>query len=183
MEVDDLKVEWTTMQVESKSDAVLLQLLKENKHPVLKAIRKQIQIEVSVWVLFLTVYYSMFDGDKKPFWVNCVFIFSLLLPILHSFYGYFFNKYRVYDADVKTTLEQLYTKLKRYAFYSVLAKVGFMSGLLLFFCYMIDFDLIKIFFLLLIVIIFLVQLTVLLKIWNKRLQHILDLINTFTVVK
>ena len=49
MELDDLKSDWNRIQPNSKSEEALLLMLQENKHPVLKSIRKQIVIEVTAW--------------------------------------------------------------------------------------------------------------------------------------
>ena len=179
MEIDDLKSDWNTVQPILKTDESLLLLLQENKHPVLKSIRKQIVIEVSSWLIFLLVYYSMFDGYSKPFWVNVVLVFSLLLPVLHSLYGYFYNKYLTDGTDIKKALERLYNRLKKYAFFSILSRIGFVGGLLFFFTYNIDFTGTKYFFLLSICFVFVFQIAVLYSIWAKRLKHIKEIIAGF----
>lgn len=179
MEIDDLKSDWNTVQPILKTDESLLLLLQENKHPVLKSIRKQIVIEVSSWLIFLLVYYSMFDGYSKPFWVNVVLVFSLLLPVLHSLYGYFYNKYLTDGTDIKKALERLYNRLKKYVFFSILSRIGFVGGLLFFFTYNIDFTGIKYFFLLSICFVFVFQIAVLYSIWAKRLKHIKEIMAGF----
>lgn len=172
MELEDLKSKWKTIKTISKEETALLLMLQENRHPVLKKIRRQIQIEVSAWIVFLLVYFSMFDGDKKPFWVNCILIFSFLLPILHSLYGYFYNKYVTDGSNVKEALELLYNRLKKYAFIAVFSRVALMSGFLLFFTYSIDFTISKFLILLFLGIVFSFQLFVLFRLWKKRLKQI-----------
>lgn len=179
MEIDDLKSEWNTLQPIPKNDETLLLMLQENTHPVLKSIRKQIWIEVSAWFFFLMVYYSMFDGYEKPFWINLILIIALLLPIFHSFYGYYYNKYLANGLDVKTALEQLYNRLKNYALVTILARVGFAFGLLFFFTYNIHFTTAKYFLLAFILFVFSIQLFALYQIWRKRLRVLKSVIITF----
>jgi hypothetical protein len=183
MEIDDLKSDWNAIQFIPKNEETLLLMLKENTHPVLKSIRKQIVIEVSAWSLFLMVYYSMFDGATKPLWVNLVLITALLMPILHSFYGYYYNKYLADGSNVKVGLEQLYNRLKKYAFITVIARVSFICGLLLFFSYNIHFTTTKCFLLLLILVVFSIQIFVLYLVWAKRLGVLQVIIRAFSDLK
>lgn len=183
MELDDLKSDWNAIKPISKSEEALLLMLQENKHPVLKSIRKQIVIEVTIWILFLLVYYSMFDGATKPFWVNLVLIASLLMPMLHSFYGYYYNKYLADGSNIKVALEQLYDRLKKYAFITIITRVGFICGLLLFFTYNIHFTATKYFLLLFILLVFSIQLFVLYRIWVKRLSVLKETIKAFYELK
>lgn len=179
MNIDDLKSEWNAVDTISKSEKALLNMLKENQHPVLKSIRRQIQIEVTAWSLFLLVYYSMFDGDKKPFWVNAVLVVTLMLPILHSVYGYFYNKYLTDGSDVKRALEQLYVRLKKYALISIFIRLGFAGGLMCFFTYNVNFNASKYCFLVLISTVLVLQIAFLCAIWRKRFKHFKFIISTF----
>ncbi|MBA0884006.1 hypothetical protein [Flavobacterium undicola] len=183
MEIDDLKSDWNAIQSIPKNEETLLLMLKENTHPVLKSIRKQIVIEVTAWSLFLMVYYSMFDGATKPLWINLVLIIALLMPILHSFYGYHYNKYLADGSNIKMALEQLYARLKKYAFITVIARVGFICGLLLFFSYNIHFTTTKYFLLLLILVVFSIQIFVLYQVWAKRLGVLQVIIRAFSDLK
>ena len=180
MEIDDLKSDWNAVNPILKTDEAMLSLLEENKHPVLKSIRKQIVIELTAWLLFLMTYYSMFDGAKKPLWINLILVISLILPIGHGLYGYYYNKYLTDGSDIKKALEQLYDRLKNYALIAIIARVGFVSGLLLFFCYNILFTATKYFLLGFIVFVFVIQLVVLYVVWHKRLKHIQALIVGFS---
>lgn len=179
MEIDDLKSDWNAVKPVLKTDEMQLSLLQENKHPVLKSIRKQIVMEVLIWFLFLVAYYSMFDGATKPFWVNLILVISLILPIAHGLYGYYYNKYLTDGSDIKTALERLYIRLKHYALIAIIARVGFICGLLLFFSYNIDFTTTKYILLAFILLVFLIQLLALCQIWMKRLRVLKSVIITF----
>ncbi|MEN9910390.1 MAG: hypothetical protein RLZZ540_3549 [Bacteroidota bacterium] len=183
MEIDDLKSDWNAIQSIPKNEETLLFMLKENMHPVLKSIRKQIVIEVTAWSLFLIVYYSMFDGATKALWVNLVLIITLLMPILHSFYGYYYNKYLADGSNVKVALEQLYNRLKKYAFITIISRMGFICGLLLFFTYNIHFTTTKYFLLLFVLVVFSIQIFVLYQVWAKRLGALQETIRAFFDLK
>ncbi|MES2238901.1 MAG: hypothetical protein V4497_01450 [Bacteroidota bacterium] len=179
MEIDDLKSDWNTVKPILRNDENFLSMLQENKHPVLKGIRKQIVIELMGWIFFSLAYYSMFDGTEKPFWVNLILLLTLALPIVHSFYGYYYNKYLADGLNIKEGLEQLYHRLKKYAFITIIARVGLVSGLLLFFCYNIHFTTTKYFLLAFIIVIIAIQMFLLYKVWNKRLRVLQRIINDF----
>lgn len=183
MELDDLKSEWNIIEFIPKKEKALLLMLQENKHPVLKSIRKQIVIEVSAWSLFLMVYYSMLDGSKKPFWINVLLVLAFALPIIHSIYGYYYNKYLTDGSDIKTSLEQLYTKLKKYALITIIARIGLISGMLLFLTYNIHFTTVKYFLLVLILFLFFIQLFVLYQLWIKNLRALQRIIKAFNEFK
>lgn len=180
MEIDELKSEWNTVKPILRTDEALLLMLKENKHPVLKSIRKQIVIEISGWLLFLITYYSMFDGAAKPFFVNLILVLTVSLPVLHSFYGYYYNKYLADGSNVKQALEQLYNRLKNFALIAIIARVGFISGLLLFFTFSIHFTTAKYFLLAFILFVFSIQLFGLYQVWVQRLRLLREIIIGFT---
>lgn len=180
MDLDDLKSEWNTIEPITTSNERLLLMLQENKHPVLKSIRNQIRIEVIAWLLFLIVYYSMFDGAEKPLWVNLILILAVAMPIFHSLYGYHYNKYLTDGSNIKDALDQLYSRLKKYALISIIARVGFVCGLLLFFTYPIHLTTTKYLSLGFIAIVVSVQMFVLYRVWAKRLSVLQSSIKSFS---
>lgn len=183
MEIDDLKSDWNTTKTISKTDEELVMMLQENKHPVLKSIRKQIVIELVGWISFLIVYYSMLDGEEKPLWINFVLVLAFSLPIAHSFYGYHYNKYLTDGSNVKTALEKLYTKLKKFALLTILARLALISGLLLFLTYNIYFTTVKYFLFLFIIVVFAVQLFLLYQLWIKKIKALQRSIEGFIEFK
>jgi hypothetical protein len=181
MELDELKSEWNTVKPFSKTNEAILLMLQENRHPVLKAIRKQIIIELIGWSLFLVCYYTMFDGGNKPFFINIVLIFAVAFPMVHHLYGYHFNKYLIDGSNIKSSLEKYLNRMKAYASLSLISRVLFVSGLLLFFTYSIHFTASKYYLLTVIILVFLIQLFFLYRIWAKRLQELKNTINAFSV--
>ena len=176
MEFDELKSMWSSIAPQTKTDDEIREMLKENKHPVLKSIRKQFAIEITGWFAFLICYYSMFDGATKPMLINIVLVIAIITPLIHNLYGYNFAKYLVDAPTVKKSLEGYLVKMRIFMFSSITTRVIFLSGLFTFFAYGIDFDSSK-YFLLAAVILAMVffQGFFLYKIWMKR---IMDLRNT-----
>jgi hypothetical protein len=172
MELDELKADWNSIAVPTKKTEEMQLMLSENRHPVLKGIRQQLTIEIVGWSAFLLCYYSMFDGEDKPWFVNLLLIAAVLFAIVHNLIGYRFSKYLIKGIDIKTSLENYLLKVKIYAFTSVAARVIFIAGFLLFFSYNISFNETKLYLMIVVLLVCLVQLTLLAILWNGRLRKL-----------
>ncbi|MEJ5961635.1 hypothetical protein [Pedobacter immunditicola] len=179
MELNELKSTWNTVKTPTISTLEIQKMLIENKHPVLKGIRKQFTIEIIGWGIFLLCYYTMFDGHLKPLWVNILLIFSILLPLIHNLMGYRMAKYLVKGANIHESLKNYLAKVKVYATVSVASRQIYLLGLLLFFTYGLSFNKSKYVFLAVIISIFIVQLLLSFKIWAKRLKSLDNSIKSF----
>ncbi|MBW4890439.1 hypothetical protein KXQ82_11955 [Mucilaginibacter sp. HMF5004] len=172
MELDQFKSEWNNMETTKKSIDDLQTMLLENKHPVLKGIRKQLVIEITGWIVFLLCYYTMFDGSGKPLLVNALLIVSVLLPLVHNLMGYRFAKYLINGASIKASLANYLAKVKIYAFVSIAARVIFIVGLLSFFTYNLSFNSNRYMAIAIIGLTFTVQMVFLSSIWLKRIKNL-----------
>lgn len=180
MELQELKSVWNRIETPAKTIEDLQLMLLENKHPVLKGIRKQITIEIFGWLVFILCYYTLFDGDRKPIWINTILIVSVLLPLLNNFMGYRFAKYLVKGATVSKSLAIYLAKLKTYAYVSVILRLVFVTGLVLFFTFGLNFNTGKYVSFALIILIFTVQLFLLYKLWVKRLNRLETAVQSLT---
>jgi len=180
MELDELKSNWNKLEIPAKTTAEMQWMLKENKHPVLKGIRKQLTIEIIVWSAFLLCYYTMFDGHRKPALINTILVTSVLFSLIHNFTGYRFAKYLVNGTTIKASLEYYLSKLKIYAMVSIVSRLLFMAGLLLFFTYKLSFTASRYMLLVGVVLVFLVQLAILYRIWAKRLTTLRTALSSLT---
>lgn len=88
----------------NKNNEELRKMLQENRHPVLKGIRLQMIIETTAWTIFLFVYYDMFDGHRKPLYLNALLVTAVLLLLLHSITGYLSAKNLVSGNNLKQSL-------------------------------------------------------------------------------
>ena len=169
MELDDLKSTWnTTSQPKTEGDLHLM--LKENRHPVLKRIRKHILIETAGWLALIICYYTMFDGADKPFIANVILMAAVLAALLHNLTGYGFSKSFVGSVNINTTLQAYIKKIKLYAAVSITLRVVFVAGLLTFFCWNVNFDTRRYVLLGGGLVLLIIQLVVLGKIWVQRVK-------------
>lgn len=180
MEFNELKSTWKTVETPAVSITEIQSMLSENKHPVLKDIRKQLTIEIIGWCIFLMCYYSMFDGDKKPVWINILLILSILLPVVHSLMGYRFAKYLVKGTNIQESLKKYLSNVRIYAVISIISRQGYLIGLLLFFMYGLSLNTSKYIFLSVIGLIFLIQLLISCKIWGTRLKKLGNSLKSFS---
>jgi hypothetical protein len=172
MELDDLKNTWQNVKTPQISAGDIKAMLSENNHPVLKGIRMQVIIEVAAWSVFLLCYYTMFDGDAKPIWINVILVVSVLFPVIHNLMGYSFARYLVNGNSLKESLTIYLAKVKLYAAISISSRVLLAAGFIIFFTYGLSLNAARFYSLAIIGAIFLVQLFILYRIWAKRLSNI-----------
>jgi len=172
MKIDELKTAWNEIETPAKSAEEIKLMLQENRHPVLKGIRKQVIIELIGWSVFLACYYSMFDGGNKPLWMNVLLVVCVLFPLIHNLMSYGFTKYLIKGDTIRESVNNYLSNVKIYAGVSVISRALFASGLLLFLTYGIKFNEAKYFSLGVIVLLFLVQLGLLVNLWIKRLNKL-----------
>lgn len=179
MEFNELKSTWDAVKTPTISAIEIQNMLSENKHPVLKSLRKQFAIEIAGWLIFLAFYYSMLDGAEKPMWINLLLIFSILLPFVHNLMGYRLSKNLVYGSNIYESLKNFLSKVKTYAIVSIISRQIYLIGLLIFLTYGTNINSNKYLPLIIIISFFLIQLGVLSKIWRKRLKSLENTIATF----
>jgi hypothetical protein len=172
MKLDELKSAWKDITVTAKTNEEVLLMLTENKHPVLRKIRKQLALECIAYLIFLLCYYTMFDGGTRPLFINLLLVASVLFPLIHNLTGYRIAKYLINGTAIRESIQHYYKKMKRYAFISICSRVLFMSGLVLFFTYGLHLKRDAYFSLAGMMLIFLVQLFLLYRLWSKRLHQI-----------
>jgi hypothetical protein len=172
MELDDLKNTWQNVKTPETSATDIKAMLSENNHPVLKSIRTQVIIEVAAWSVFLLCYYTMFDGDTKPVWINAILVVSVLFPMVHNLMGYSFARYLVNGPTLKESLTIYLAKVKVYAAISISTRVLLAAGFIVFFTYGLTLNAARFYSLAIIGAIFMLQLVILYRMWAKRLSNI-----------
>jgi len=172
MELNELISPWKNMDAPAKTSAEIQSMLLENKHPVLKGIKKQLTIEIMGWTAFLLCYYTMFDGDAKPIWVNIALVIAVLTSLLHNLAGYRATKYLASNLPLKASLLMYLGKVKVYASVSVASRVVLMAGFMIFFFYGLNLNASKYLSISAIFLTFAVQLVFLINIWAKRMQKL-----------
>jgi hypothetical protein len=172
MEIDELKSAWNDVEIPAKKPDEIRLMLKENRHPVLKGIKRQALMETTGWLAFLICYYTMLDGGYKPLSINVLIIVCVLFPLIHNLMSYRFAKYLVQGNTIRESVRNYLANVRVYACVSVAARILFACGLLIFLTYGIKFNPAKYFSLGIIILIFLVQLALLGNVWLKRLNKL-----------
>lgn len=179
MEKDKLSSLWQDIAPARKSKEDLSNMLKERSNPVLKSIGKQIIIELLGFTAFLFCYYSIFDGADKPLFINVIIIIAILAPILHHIKGYQLQKQFKSSNDLKADLTNFVEKMKLLRIATLIARIIFISGMMLFFTYNIDLSASKYLAVGLILMIFTAQLFFLYKVWSARINKLKVVLQEF----
>lgn len=172
MELNELKSLWDSIETPAKTNAEMRGMLSERIHPVLKSIRQQLVIEMVGGSVFLIVFYTMFDGEKKPVYINVILAASLLLVSVHNLLAYRNAKHVVSGANIKLSLQNYSRKVKAYLTTSMLLRMLLIVSFVLFFTHNIIFISRKYFSLVAIILMFLIQLAMFYRLWTRRLKHL-----------
>lgn len=180
MEDNELKSLWNAEVPDKRTAVDMVNMLEEKRHPVLKGIRTQIIIETLGWSAFLVCYFSAFDGATKPVYINVILIVSVLAPLVHNLYGYQLSKQVVDSSSILNSLRRHVLHTKIYALRSIITRLIFTSGLLLFFVYNIDFEMYKRYLLVAVILAMVfIQVFFLSRIWQSRIRKLKDVLAGF----
>jgi hypothetical protein len=170
MDLDDMKSYWQQLPAESNKPAeALKRMIKENGHPVLKGIRRQLLIEMVGWLVFLIVSYDFFDGQKKPLYLNLLIVGAGIFVVAHNGLGYMMARNLKTAGNIASALSDYLNKTKTYAIVSITSRIVSMTALLLFLTDAIQFTKEKHIVLAGIVVLFAVQIGLLCRLWIKRI--------------
>lgn len=172
METDNLKSVWQSITPAQKSNEDLIKMSKERSNTVLKPMRKQIYIELFGFIAFLFCYYSMFDGANKPLTINLIIAVAIVLPIINHLRGYQLQKQFKSGKNLKDDLTSFVNKLENFRVETIIARLAFTIGLMLFFTYNITFSVQKWWAISLIFIVFSIQFFFLHKTWLNRISKL-----------
>ena len=179
MEKDFLKSEWQGMATAPKSNEALKSMMLERAHPVLKRIRRQLIIEIIAFTVFLLVYYDFFDGNRKPVYANVLLVMGLLFVVINNIAGYMLTRMPAAGNTIKQQLASHLTKIKTFSIITILIRMLAAGCLLLFFTSAIKFTEVKYWILTAVILVLVIQLTLLSRIWAKRIKQLQITINDF----
>jgi hypothetical protein len=173
MELDDMKSYWQQLPAESnKSAEALKHMIKENGHPALKGIRRQLLIEMAGWFIFLIVFYDFFDGHKKPLYLNLLVMVVGVFVVAHNAFGYLMARNLKAAGNLATALSHYLNKTKIYSIVSVASRVVSTTVVLMFLTNSIQFTKEKYVILAGVVILFAIQIGLLIRLWIKRIMDL-----------
>jgi hypothetical protein len=179
MELQDLKSGWQNAGGAFKSEADLQKMTKITHHPSLKKIRTKLIVETIGLVFFLFVYYDWFDGDKKPFNVNMLFVISLLLYILNDVIGYISIEKPIRGLNLKLSIQNYLARIKRLFVFSLIISFLYYISLIIFFTSVINFTKEKNLILLGIIIVLFQMFFLSFKIWTKWIKSLKQQVKDF----
>lgn len=179
MELNDLKSTWDTLQTQKTSLSEITDMLSENRHPVLKNIKKQFIIELVGWCLFLSCYYTMLDGNEKPIWINILLVLSIIFPLIHNLLWFRLSSYLILGENIRTSLKIYLAKVKTFASISIISRQVYLLGLLYFLTYGLSFDKQKYMLFSLISLIILIQLYITVRMWTLRYKKLQNSLRSF----
>lgn len=133
MELNELKSGWKNAGNRLKSEKDLEKMTKVVNHPVVKRIKTKLVIQLVVLLVFLFVYYDWFDGDQKPFYANLALIAGLVLYVLNDIAGYISLTRPVRNTNLKQSVIDYLTRVKRLSFFSLLVTLLYSSSIGIFF--------------------------------------------------
>ncbi|MDQ1085514.1 MULTISPECIES: hypothetical protein [unclassified Siphonobacter] len=177
MNIDELKNDWKSIKPENAGMKEQPMIKKGNNQ--LNAIRLRLVIEMVSYLVFLAVYYTMFDGDKKPLYANWLLIGSFLMVIIHSLMGYLAAKNIVSGESILQSMTNYHKKLKGYAMISLLTRTVSLICLLIFFVSSVELDIKKNWMLVGLVLLVATQAYINYKIWLARIKKIGDCIENW----
>jgi len=175
MRIEEMKSLWAGQPVEVKQKEALAGMLTEKSHPILKGIRKQLLLEISSWLIILCVYYSMFDGEKRPLAVNVVFIIGMLQAIAVNFTGYLAARNVIHGDNIITSIAVYLEKLRRFKWGSLFSRIIFIGAMLFFFFYGLDMAVFRTLSIVFIGVAFVGQLWILQRQWSQRIKKLFEL--------
>jgi hypothetical protein len=176
MENNFLQSTWRQLSTEDKSSLELKAMIKDRGRSAVKRIRKQLILETIAAIVFLIVYYDFFDGDKKPFFANMFLVAALLFMISHNMIVAIQMRLPIRGDNIEQLLGDRLSKMKMYATLSVILRVLVVSSFLVFFLSVIELTVIKYWILSCIILVFLIQMILFIKIWNGRIGHMREVL-------
>jgi hypothetical protein len=173
MELDDMKSYWKHLPSESDKPAdALKHMIKENGHPVLKGIRRQLAIEIAGWLIFLIVFYDFFDGHKKPLYLNLLVVGAGIFLVAHNLLGYITSRNLHAASNLTHALSHYLARVKTYSVVSVASRLVSTTAVLMFLTDGIQFTREKYVMLAGVLLVFTVQIGWLIRLWIKRIVEL-----------
>jgi len=176
MDNDSLKSAWKQMATAEKSSLELKTIIRKRSYSLMKRIRRQFIIETIAATAFLVVYYDFFDGDQKPLYANILLVAALLFMIIHNVVGLMQIKSQVKGENIEELLNDRLYKMRTYAMASAILRLLMACSFLVSFISVIKFTPFKYWILISVILIFLIQMFVFIRIWNERIRRMKEII-------
>lgn len=168
--MEDLKAAWQNMGAGHKSPEELKTYLR--KMPVRRGVLFQMILEAALFTLFLLFYYDAFDGHQKPFYLNLLLAGAVGFIVLHNIAGIVQAMNVLKGKHLRAVLAAYSARLKVFAVISVASRAAMYICFMLFFTFAVEMNVFKVWVLIGAALIFLGQMTLLVRIWIKRIAAV-----------
>ena len=143
MDMNELKSTWQSADNPKRSEKELAVMTTVRKHQQLRRIQLKLAIESTFLIVFLSTYYDALDGDRRPLWLNVVFLGSVLLYILNDVAGFINITRLTQGATILDALKSLVLRLRRLKVFSLFTSTLFGLSLIAFLSSGINFTALK----------------------------------------
>jgi membrane protein YdbS with pleckstrin-like domain len=172
MEFDTLKSAWQSGNEQIKSSSELKNMMQVTNHSAVRRMRRQLATEVLLFSLFLFVYYDFFDGDQKPLYANVILMVGILAVIVHNVIHYSLLQLPSKGSDLKQLLKKSVARIRLFTITAVSARILAGVSLLIFFSSVIVFNTAKYWILGVVILVFIVQMILFIRIWRARTRNL-----------
>jgi hypothetical protein len=132
MDMNELKSDWQNASSPKHNEKELAAMTTVGKHPQLRRIQVKLVIESVFLILFLPTYYDALDGERRPLWLNLIFLASVLLYILNDVAGFINITQLTRGKSILDALKSLDTRLKKLKVFSLFTSTLFGLSLIAF---------------------------------------------------
>ena len=172
MELEELRTVYQRKE-QNKSMDSLKGMGRAGRHPVLKKIRLQLIIESVVWAIVLAAYYTGFDGDRKPWYMNALLVGCIAVLLVHNILGLDLARSPINGPDLYASLRRYADRIRRYARISIATRALAIVAILAFFASSVEWTDQKIItFTVFATVLVSLQVFLLSRIWKGRLRKI-----------
>lgn len=163
---------WQSSSINKKTDLELETAIRQKSHPMLKKIKRQLMIELILWVIALICFYSMFDAENRPWFINGLLVLGFLQAIGYNLSGYLAARNLVGADNIIESLNIYTEKLKTFKWTSIFSRTILMVSFIFFFSYGLEMNAKRLISISAIALIFLVQLYLIHGQWQKRIDKL-----------
>lgn len=137
MKRGQLKEAWEPGEGMTRSIADLRKIIRKPSFPALRIANRNMTIETAAFVVFIGLYYGLFNGDSHLFYGNLLLLSAFLLNIFHNVLLCRFVIRPGHTQSAAESLRLQLKELKRFTFIVIILRSVVICSLVLFFSTMI----------------------------------------------
>ena len=178
MDITEMKDLWKGTPTENTAIESLEKMIREKSNPLLQKIKRQLVLEMLLWLTVIMLYHNALDGDKRPAAINLVFVIGFLQAIAYNLSSYFAARNLTHGSNLFSSLKDYSKRLKKLQWTSICSRISLMVALLVFFSYDLEMTSKRIFAIGAIITVFAVQLLLLYWHWSKRISKLTKIVTS-----